>query len=117
MHPRYGVEKTYRTVCDGKLTASEIALLTNGIELEDGMTAPARVENVRTTQKGDTAFSITIHEGRNRQVRRMVEAVGHRTLRLKRERFGPLTLGELQPGQWRRLTEEEIRVLERKLGL
>lgn len=116
-HPRYGVEKTYRTVCDGKLTASEIALLTNGIELEDGMTAPARVENVRTTPKGDTAFSITIHEGRNRQVRRMVEAVGHRTLRLKRERFGPLALGELQPGQWRRLSEAEIKTLERKLGI
>lgn len=116
-HPRYGVEKTYRTVCDGKLTASEIALLTNGIELEDGMTAPARVENVRITPKGDTAFSITIHEGRNRQVRRMVEAVGHRTLRLKRERFGPLTLGELQPGQWRRLSEAEIKTLERKLGI
>jgi len=116
-HPRYGVEKTYRTVCDGKLTASEIAMLTNGIELEDGMTAPARVDNVRTTPKGDTAFSITIHEGRNRQVRRMVEAVGHRTLRLKRERFGPLTLGTLQPGQWRRLTEDEIALLERKLGL
>lgn len=116
-HPRFGVEKTYYTVCDGKLTASEIAQLTNGVELDDGMTAPARVENVRTTQRGDTSFSITIHEGRNRQIRRMVEAVGHRTLRLKRERFGPLTLGNLLPGQWRRLTEGEIRDLEQKLGL
>lgn len=116
-HPRYGVEKTYYAVCDGKLTASEAARLTNGIELEDGMTAPARVDAVRTTQRGDTSFLITIHEGRNRQIRRMLEAVGHRTLRLKRERFGPLSLGTLAPGEWRKLSDEEIKKLENTLGL
>lgn len=116
-HPRYGVEKTYYAVCDGKLTASEAARLTNGVELEDGMTAPARVDAVRTTQRGDTSFLITIHEGRNRQIRRMLEAVGHRTLRLKRERFGPLSLGTLAPGEWRKLSDEEIKKLENALGL
>lgn len=116
-HPRYGVEKTYYAVCDGKLTASEAARLTNGIELEDGVTAPARVDAVRTTQCGDTSFLITIHEGRNRQIRRMLEAVGHRTLRLKRERFGPLSLGTLAPGEWRKLSDEEIKKLENALGL
>lgn len=116
-HPRYGVEKTYYAVCDGRLTASEAARLTNGIELEDGMTAPARVDAVRTTQRGDTSFLITIHEGRNRQIRRMLEAVGHRTLRLKRERFGPLSLGTLAPGEWRKLSDEEIKILENALGL
>lgn len=116
-HPRYGVEKTYYAVCDGKLTASEAARLTNGIELEDGMTAPARVDAIRTTQRGDTSFLITIHEGRNRQIRRMLEAVGHRTLRLKRERFGPLSLGTLAPGEWRKLSDEEIKKLENTLGL
>ncbi len=116
-HPRYGVEKTYYAVCDGRLTASEAARLTNGIELEDGMTAPARVDAVRTTQRGDTSFLITIHEGRNRQIRRMLEAVGHRTLRLKRERFGPLSLGTLAPGEWRKLSDEEIKKLENTLGL
>ncbi|MGN1068053.1 MAG: pseudouridine synthase [Christensenellales bacterium] len=116
-HPRYGVEKTYYAVCDGRLTASEAAKLTNGIELEDGMTAPARVDAVRTTQRGDTSFLITIHEGRNRQIRRMLEAVGHRTLRLKRERFGPLSLGTLAPGEWRKLSDEEIKKLENALGL
>lgn len=116
-HPRYGVEKTYYAVCDGKLTASEAAKLTNGIELEDGVTAPARVDAVRTTQRGDTSFLITIHEGRNRQIRRMLEAVGHRTLRLKRERFGPLSLGTLAPGEWRKLSDEEIKKLENALGL
>lgn len=116
-HPRYGVEKTYYAVCDGRLTASEAAKLTNGIELEDGVTAPARVDAVRTTQRGDTSFLITIHEGRNRQIRRMLEAVGHRTLRLKRERFGPLSLGALAPGEWRKLSDEEIKKLENALGL
>lgn len=116
-HPRYGVEKTYYAVCDGRLTASEAARLTNGVELEDGVTAPARVDAVRTTQRGDTSFLITIHEGRNRQIRRMLEAVGHRTLRLKRERFGPLSLGTLAPGEWRKLSDEEIKKLENTLGL
>ncbi len=111
MHPRYGVEKTYRVVCDGSLSASEIALLTNGVELDDGMTAPAKVKNIRKSTTGGTAFSITIHEGRNRQIRRMLEAVGHRTLRLKREAYGPLQLGALKPGEWRYLSDEEIEAL------
>ena len=111
MHPRYGVEKTYRVVCDGTLSASEIASLTNGVQLEDGITAPAKVANIRRSTTGGTAFSITIHEGRNRQIRRMLEAVGHRTLRLKREAYGPLKLGALKPGEWRYLTDAEIAAL------
>ena len=107
-HPKFRVEKTYYAVCDGKLTASERAQLINGVMLEDGMTAPARIHYTTTTPKGDTGICITIHEGRNRQIRRMLEAVGHRTLRLKREGYGPLTLGELRSGQWRYLTEKEI---------
>ena len=110
-HPRYGVEKTYRVVCDGTLSASEIATLTNGVMLEDGITAPAKIANIRRSTTGGTAFSITIHEGRNRQIRRMLEAVGHRTLRLKREAYGPLKLGDLKPGEWRILSEEEMAAL------
>lgn len=116
-HPRFGVEKTYYVVCDGKVTASDFAKLTNGVLLDDGMTAPARVDCVRTTQRGDTSFLITIHEGRNRQIRRMAEAIGHRTLRLKRERFGCLELGTLKPGEWRYLTESELTSLRALLGL
>ena len=112
MHPKYRVEKTYYAVCDGKLTAQEITALTNGVELEDGMTAPAKIRGVRENRDGNTSFLITIHEGRNRQVRRMLEAVGHKTLRLKREKYGPLELGGLKPGEWRYLTEEEIRLLD-----
>lgn len=108
MHPRFGVEKTYRVVCDGTLSASEIATLTNGVMLDDGLTAPAKITNIRRSTTGGTAFSITIHEGRNRQIRRMLEAVGHRTLRLKREQYGNLRLGDLRPGEWRWLTQDEI---------
>lgn len=116
-HPKFAVEKTYYAICDGKLAASEIAALINGVQLEDGMTAPARVEHVRPTKMGDTSFQITIHEGRNRQVRRMLEAVGHRTLRLKRERFGPVSLGDMKPGETRQLTNAETDALRRALGL
>lgn len=112
MHPKYRVEKTYYAVCDGKLTAQEIASLTNGVELEDGMTAPAKIRGVRENRDGNTSFLIVIHEGRNRQVRRMLEAVGHKTLRLKREKYGQLELGEMKPGEWRYLTEEEIMRLD-----
>ncbi len=116
-HPKYSVEKTYYAICDGRLTASEIASLVNGVQLEDGMTAPARVERVRMTKNGDTTFLITIHEGRNRQIRRMLEAVGHRTLRLKRERFGPIVLGDMKPGETRLLKQAELNSLREALGL
>ena len=114
MHPRYGVQKTYRVVCDGTLSASEIATLTNGVMLEDGITAPAKVADIRRSTTGGTAFSITIHEGRNRQIRRMLEAIGHRTLRLKRERYGSLSLGGLRPGERRFLSADEIEALRRE---
>lgn len=107
-HPSFGAEKTYYTVFDGKVTATEIASLVNGVMLDDGMTAPAKVDFVRPTERGDTSFLITIHEGRNRQVRRMAEAVGHRCLRLKRERFAGLSIAGMKPGEWRFLTDQEV---------
>ncbi len=107
-HPKFRVEKTYYAVCDGVLTPTQSAKLINGVQLEDGMTAPAKVRNIRSTQTGGTSFEITIHEGRNRQIRRMIEAVEHRTLRLRRERFGPLLLGELKPGERRVLSRKEL---------
>ena len=116
-HPRYGVEKTYYAVLDGPVDDAGLRRLARGVQLDDGMTAPARVEHVRQTQRGDTSLVITIREGRNRQIRRMAEAVGHRTLRLKRERLGPLTLDGLAPGQWRYLTAAELERLRASVGL
>jgi pseudouridine synthase len=108
MHPRYHVKKRYYVVCDGELTLDQAARLTNGVELEDGMTAPAHVERIRRTRTGQTSFEIVIREGRNRQIRRMLDAVGHKTLLLRREQVGPIKLGSLAPGQWRHLNEREL---------
>jgi 23S rRNA pseudouridine2605 synthase len=102
-HPRYGVAKTYRARLAAPIGAREISALRGGLELEDGPTAPARVERL-----GPRAIEIELREGRNRQVRRMVEAVGNRVLGLRRIAFGSLRLGSLAEGRARRLGEREI---------
>ena len=111
MHPRYGLSKTYNVLCSGRFTDAEFHALASGVMLEDGMTAPARVKLLRETDNGNTELSITIHEGRNRQVRRMVAAVGHDTLRLVRVSIGKLTISGLKSGQWRFLSREETELL------
>ncbi len=111
-HPKFKQPKTYYAVCDGTLTQQEAACLRKGVELEDGLTAPAKVERIRPTRTGGTCFSITIREGRNRQIRRMLAAVGHKTLLLRREQIGPLLLGSIAPGEWRYVTQEELAALE-----
>ena len=111
MHPRYSLSKTYNVLCSGRFTDAEIHALASGVMLEDGMTAPARVKLLRETDNGNTELSITIHEGRNRQVRRMVAAVGHDTLRLVRVSIGKLTISGLKSGQWRFLSREEAELL------
>ncbi len=103
-HPSYEVPKTYRVrLGGGPVGEGAIAKLRAGVRLEDGMTAPAQV---RAIAQG--ALEITIHEGRNRQVRRMCEAVGHPVLALQRVAFGRLKLGELAPGETRKLTGAEL---------
>jgi 23S rRNA pseudouridine2605 synthase len=110
-HPSFGVEKEYVITVDGTPKPGAIRQLRQGVQLEDGLTAPARVSTL-----GPGTLRITIHEGRNRQVRRMAEAVGHPVRRLVRTRIGPLRLGSLQTGDWRPLTVEEVRTLERAAG-
>jgi 23S rRNA pseudouridine2605 synthase len=103
-HPRYEVPKTYRVrVTSPPVSEAALRRLREGIELDDGMTAPAKVRRLAP----DT-IELTIHEGRNRQVKRMCEAVGHRVLELERVRFGPLLLGDLKRGGSRRLTAAEV---------
>lgn len=111
-HPRHEVEKTYLVRVRGRLPEEARRCLEKGIVLEDGPTAPARVEKLRATST-HTWFEITIHEGRNRQVRRMCEAVGYPVSRLKRIRFAFLDLGHLAPGEYRYLTPEEVKRLQR----
>ncbi|MEA5059309.1 MAG: pseudouridine synthase [Candidatus Pelethousia sp.] len=110
-HPKFKFDKTYSAICNGALSAEEKSRLEQGVMLEDGITFPARVEELHHLQNGNTAFNITIHEGRNRQVRRMLAAVGHETLMLRRVALGPLRLGSLASGSHRPLTEEEIAAL------
>lgn len=107
MHPRHEVNKRYRTEIKGCISDEGLARLANGVQLEDGPTAPAKVSLLDRT-KDKSLFDITIHEGRNRQVRRMCEAVGHPVLSLKRLQLAFLTLGDLRPGAWRNLTEQEV---------
>jgi 23S rRNA pseudouridine2605 synthase len=103
-HPRYEVPKTYLArVGGGRVGEDAMRALRNGVDLDDGATAPARVRRVR-----QDVIELTIHEGRNRQVRRMCEAVGHPVLALERIAFGPLRLGDLAPGAHRRLSDAEI---------
>lgn len=104
LHPRYEVSKTYRAKITGTVSEDKLDLLRTGIELEDGLTAPAEI-----CLLGDGLVEVTLHEGRNRQVRRMFAAVGCDVKRLKRIKFAGLTLdGQLRPGQFRALTTVEI---------
>jgi 23S rRNA pseudouridine2605 synthase len=108
-HPRYGVKKVYRArVEPPRLSPRALEALKKGVELEDGRTAPAQVR-----QPGRGVVEITIREGRKRQVRRMVEAVGHRVVELERVAFGPLDLRGLEPGKSRRLSQREVERLRR----
>ena len=110
-HPSHGVDKEYLAEVEGVPSRGALRQLRDGVELDDGRTAPAKVAPV-----GDGALRIVLHEGRNRQVRRMCEAVGHPVRRLVRTRIGPLTDRKLAPGEWRELTQAEVRSLERATG-
>ena len=106
-HPSHGVPKEYLAhVANGALPAGALRRLREGVELDDGMTAPAEV-----SQPEPGVLRLTIHEGRNRQVRRMCDAVGHPVQRLVRLRIGPLRDRRLKPGAWRTLTPDEVRAL------
>ncbi len=115
-HPSVGVPKTYVALIRGHPGRSALRTLTRGVDLEDGRTAPAKVRLIGA-HGGNAILEITLHEGKKREVRRMCEAVGHEVLELKRTRFGPLVLGSLAPGRWRRLSEEEVQTLYRACGL
>ena len=113
LHPRFLVHKTYRAKVAGELTPEALKKLRSGIELADGMTAPAEVRVCGVTEKGLSDVEVTLHEGRNRQVRRMFEAVGCDVRALKRTRFAQLTLDGVKRGASRPLTKAEVEALYR----
>ena len=110
LHPSHQVDKTYLARVTGAVTPEEMQALRRGILLDDHKTAPAKARLIRQETFASQVL-VTIHEGRNRQVRRMFEETGHQVLQLRRVRFGPLELGNLRRGEWRELTEEEKRKL------
>lgn len=107
-HPSFGVEKTYIATVDGVATAAELRKLTAGIELDDGPIAADRARVIGEPSRGTTIVEITLHSGRNRIVRRMLEAIGHPVKELVRRQFGPLHLGTLGVGRVRDLTKVEL---------
>ena len=107
-HPRYGVDKTYVAEVEGLPSEAALQRLREGIELDDGRTAPARVRRLSVG-----AIELTIHEGRNRQVRRMLDAIGHSVTHLHRSAYAGLTLEGLEPGAWRELEPFEVERLRR----
>ncbi|TML26417.1 MAG: rRNA pseudouridine synthase [Actinobacteria bacterium] len=107
-HPRYGVEKVYVVDVEGRPDERDLRALAEGVELEDGMTAPAAVRCLAPSR-----VELTLHEGRNRQVRRMLEAVGHPVRHLHRSTYAGLTLEGLEPGRWRELEPSETERLRR----
>jgi len=102
-HPRYEVDKVYEVETWTQPTDADLDRLRRGVELEDGPTRPAEVRRIDGAR-----IELTLHEGRNRQVKRMLEAVGHRVKRLHRSRYGPLLVGGLEPGAWRELEPSEV---------
>jgi len=116
MHPRYGVPRTYRARVAGTPSRRSLNALRTGVDLEDGRTHPASV-SVRSPTGRESVLEITVREGRNRMVRRMLEAVGHPVRSLERVAFGPLELGRLRPGDARKVRPHELEELRRGAGL
>ena len=111
LHPSHEVLKTYWTKMSNHVTPDEITALRKGVMIDGKITSPASVRLIRENTF-DTVLLISIHEGRNRQVRRMAEAVGHKVISLRRVGFGPVSLGNLPVGMWRPLTAAEISKLK-----
>lgn len=111
LHPSFHVDKEYHAWVEGRPNKSALLALRNGVKLQDGMTAPAQVSLVKQ-DANKTLLSITIHEGRKRQVKRMCAAVGHPVVTLHRSKFGPLELGYLPVGKYRILNPDEVQALK-----
>lgn len=111
-HPRFGVEKTYRATLRGRLEPAAVEKVLRGVRLDEGRAAPAQIRVV-AVRRDVSVVDVTIHEGRNRQVRRMFESVEHPVVALARLRFGPISLGDLGPGELRPATDRERAAIRR----
>ncbi|HEY0673874.1 MAG TPA: pseudouridine synthase [Longimicrobiales bacterium] len=110
LHPRYEVERVYEILVRGEVKPDKIDMLLDGVELDDGVATAESVKVLGVT-RNEMRMRLTLREGKKREVRRMLWAVGHKVLRLKRLSYGPIKLGRLAEGKWRKLTEAELRSL------
>jgi pseudouridine synthase len=116
MHPKFHIPRTYKVIVEGSILDKSVERLKKGVILDDGPTNPTRVR-VIDTQQDRSVVRITIFEGRSREIRRMFEAVGHRTLKLIRIGYGNLDLGDLKVGKYRHLKNVEVKALRTSVGL
>jgi 23S rRNA pseudouridine2605 synthase len=115
-HPRYKVEKEYHALVRGHPDEAALQRMRDGIEIEGANTAPAKVKEIEKVGN-NTRLRVVIHEGRKRQIRLMCAAVGHYVIELRRVRFGPLSLGDLPPGKWRKLAVHEVHALRKAVRM
>ena len=113
-HPRYHVSKVYRLTIKGTINKNQLNAFQNGVQLKDGKTAPAEV-NIVNEHRLTSLLEIILHEGKNRQIRRMCEAVRLPLLELSRIKFGPLEIGNIKTGKYRRLTQREVALLRKSV--
>ncbi|RJQ47426.1 MAG: rRNA pseudouridine synthase [Nitrospiraceae bacterium] len=116
LHPSRKIPKTYLLKVDGLIEEKEIKKLEDGVRLDDGVTAPAKIKKVRKTE-ANSWLEMTIYEGRKRQIRRMMERVGHSVIKLKRIRINGISLGRMEPGAFRYLKPEEVKKLKKEVGV
>lgn len=112
LHPSFEVERMYDAIVKGIITRETVQKLMRGVELEDGMAHAESVRILPSNREDESKIRLSLREGRNREVRRIMSAVGHEVRRLKRISYGPIRLGDLAPGKWRRLTDEELAALK-----
>lgn len=115
MHPKFGVEKRYRVRVQGAVTQDKVKKLETGMELEEGKTAPCRV-NIEKLGAHETSLTVVLHEGKKRQIRRIFERIGHRVIELERLTYGSLSIEGLRMGERRQLTAREVSELKRVTG-
>ena len=115
-HPKHEIDKTYLVLVKGCISPEQIAELEQGVLLEDGKTAPARV-SLLEAQPSRSRIRLVVHQGRKRMVKRMCDAVGHPVLELHRTAVGPVSADDLEAGAWRHLSEEEVAALKNLVGL
>ena len=116
MHPKFHIPRTYKVIVEGVISDKSVERLKKGVSLDDGPTNPARVRIIET-QQGRSVVRITIFEGRSREIRKMCEAVGHKTLKLTRIGYGNLDLGDLKVGKYRHLKNVEVKALRKSVRL